>query len=76
MTQNIKDNQGLFASTSSSFMLSQSLLLLLWGWLYWFCVCIMQHPGSFKTMGSTAVVCEENVIRKTEKKERKKREIL
>ena len=50
--------------------------LLLWGWLYWFCVCIMQHPGSFKTMGSTAVVCEENVIRKTEKKERKKREIL
>ena len=32
----------------------------------------MQHPGSFKTMGSTAVACEENVIRKTEKKERKK----
>ena len=53
-----------------------SILLLLWGWLYWFCVCIMQHPGSFKTMGSTAVVCEENIIRKTEKKERKKREIL
>ena len=36
----------------------------------------MQHPGSFKTMGSTAVVCEENIIRETEEKERKKREIL
>ena len=32
----------------------------------------MQHPGSFKTMGSTAVVCEENIIRETEKKERKR----
>ena len=45
------------------------------GGLYWFCaVWIMQHPGSLKTMGSTAVVCEENIIRETEKNRKRKRE--